>query len=473
MGKSRSPLARVASLALLGMCAGSLGVLALFVLTGRLGGMSALAAASVVALLLGIAAATGFAAIRLSSSGVVRVAFEIGALICALWVAELLIRVISPNPPSTQHARADDAARLGLPFDLRTKSEIVAELRARGVDALPGMSREWPRQPRVRQQLPEDMYPLSNASNVEVVECNEVGKYLSFHSDEFGFNNPPGLVASRHVDIAAVGASFTLGHCVPEGRSFMAQLRQVYPRLANFGIAGSGTLSMLATFREYVQPLQPPVVLWVMHPWTADTRDEEADPILHRYLDPSFSQHLFERRAEVDQAMRAVAIPVQYEADAAQRRAVEASKRDRFVGIFTLSELRRRMHLPELVAKSPAPLDLATWDRSIDLARTATEGWGGRFIVVIMPLYAEVVAHDMAEPLHHERLASRLRARGIEVIDTVPVFLAQPDPGAMYVMHRNNHPTPEGHRMLAQFVTSQLNTSGAAQQLVAHRGARE
>ncbi|MEP7242491.1 MAG: hypothetical protein ABI885_02275 [Gammaproteobacteria bacterium] len=472
MGKRKPLLARAATLALLCLCVASLGVLALFVLTGRLAGMSSWAAASVVALLFGLALVTGFAAMRLSASGVVRVAFEIGAFIVALLAAEFMIRILSPDPPSAQHARAMDAAHLGIPFDLRTKSEVVTELRARGVDAYPGASREWPRQPRVRQQLPEGMYPLSDASNAEVVECNESGRYLTFHTDEYGFSNPAGLVAVGKVDIAAVGASFTLGHCVQDGKGLVAQLRQHFPKLANFGMAGSGTLSMLGTFREYVEPLKPPLVLWVMHPWTADTRDELNDPLLSRYLDPTFSQRLFERRAEVDQAMRAIAIPVQYEADAGQRRAVEAAQRDRFVGVLTLSQLRKRLHLPELVAKPPPPIDLAPWERSVDLAKRTTESWGGRFIVVIMPLYAEVVAHELADPLHHDRLASALKARGVEVIDTVPIFLAAPDPGGLYVMRRNNHPSAEGHRMLADYIATQLNAPGGPGPMLAHEAGR-
>ncbi|HVY81473.1 MAG TPA: hypothetical protein VG994_10865 [Steroidobacteraceae bacterium] len=470
MGKAKSPWAGLATLALLGFCVGTFGVLALFALSGRLAAMSVTAAISVIGLLLGTALATGYAALKLSSAGKVRVALEIGAFIAALLGAEIMIHIVSPDPPSTQHARKMDADRLGVPFDLRTKSEIVAELRAQGIDALPGISREWPRQPRVRQQLPEGLFPLSHASNVEVVECNEAGRYVTFHTDEFGFNNPPGLIASGHVDVAAIGASFTLGHCVANGSSLIARLRHIYPNLANFGMAGSGTLSMLATFREYVEPLKPPLVLWIMHPWTADTRDELSDPVLSRYLDPTFSQHLFERRGEVDQAMRSIAIQVQYEADASIARAVKAAERDRFAGILTLSLLRKRLHLPELLEKPPEAPDLRPWEQSIDLARRATQSWGGRFVVVIMPLYAEVVSHDLAEPLHHEHLAALLRARGVDVIDTVPLFKSVSDPGSLYVMHRNNHPTAEGHRMLAEFITAQLHVVDAAGPRLAHDG---
>ncbi len=467
MVTTRQPLAQLAKLALLGMCCATLGILALYVLSGRFGEMSSTAAAAAAAVLLGVSAATGYAGLFLKASGKVRVAAEIAALVVALLGAELLLRIVSPETASTQVARKVDADHLGLPFDLRTKSEVVADLRAHGIDALPGMSREWPRVARVRQQLPAGLFPLSDASNTEIVECNESGQYLRWHTDEFGFNNPPGLILSGHVQVAAVGESFTLGHCVPVEQSFITVLRQSYPRLANFGMEGSGALALLASFREYVEPLKPPLVLWIMHPFTADAAAENADPILSRYLDPGFSQHLIERRAEVDEAIREIALPTQYESDAARHRAMEAAQRDRFSGILTLSQLRVRLHLPELLAKPDAQLDLTPFDRSVDLARRATESWGGRFVVVIMPLYEEVVAHTLGGPLHHDALVQRLHAQGIEVIDTVPLFTASADPVGLYLMRRANHPSAAGHRLIANYITSRLSTGQSGRAVMA------
>jgi len=471
MVKNRKTPALLATLALLGMCCGTLGVLALYVLTGRLGDMSSTAARAVCALLFAVALASGYAGVFLKASGKVRVAMEIGALVCALIGAEVLLRILAPEAASTQQARKIDADHLGLPFDLRSKSEVVADLRAHGVDALPGMSREWPRHPRVRQQLPDGLFPLSDAADTDIVECNESGEYLQWHTDEFGFNNPPGLILKGHVQVAAVGESFTLGHCVRPEQAFITLLRRQYPTLANFGMEGSGALALLATFREYVEPLKPPVVLWIMHPWTADAAAEYADPILKRYLDePDFSQHLMERRGEVDEAIRNIALPVQYESDAAQERAVDAAHSQRYAGIFSLSQLRQRLHLPELLAKPSAPLDLTAFDRSVELARQKTQSWGGRFVVILMPLYEEVVTHNLEGELHHDQLAQRLRARGVEVIDTVPLFTSSRDPIGLYLNRRANHPNADGHRLLADYIANQLGANPPDKVMMARDG---
>jgi hypothetical protein len=458
---------RLARLQLFGIGIGCFGIAAIIVVSGRLAAMSASGGLALLGILGGIGITSILAAIRLSRTGVVRVALETLAFAAALIAADALLRVVAPEPTSGLEGRVWDARKLGIPFDGRMKSEVVAALRAKGDDALPGISRDWPRQPYIRQQLPDDLFPLSHAANAEIVECNEGGKYLVYRTDEVGFNNPLGLVLSGKVDVAAVGSSITLGQCAPDGQSLVAHLRQAYPRLADFGMPGSHALSMLATFREYVEPLKPRLVLWVMHAPDADMTDELADPILSRYLEPDFSQHLLARRAQIDQVWRSIAIPVQYELDYRTRVTARTILRDRYAGILSLSAIRWRLHLNELLAKRAQLPDLDPFKHAIALARETTRSWGGRFVVALMPTYDEVVTRDGAEPLRHELLARTLRDMGVEVIDAAPSFLHAPDPSELYVMGRNNHPTPAGNQILAQTLVNGMRADEANGRLAA------
>src|SRR5262249_51710416 len=97
--------------------------------------------------------------------------------------------------------------------------------------------------------------------------------------------------------------------------------------------------------------------------------------------------------------------------------------------------------------------------------------WGGRFVVIIMPLYDEVVAANVAGPVRHDQLAARLRGRGVEVIDTVPAFAGAPDPADLYLMRRANSPSAAGHRLLADYITAQLTTTPGDHAMLAHGGA--
>jgi hypothetical protein len=384
-----------------------------------------------------------------------RLACEIFFLGMALVAVETLIAIWAPASPSQQLERKSVADKLGIPFDIRTTSEVMAHLRQQHIDAVPGLTRYWPRGELVRGRIPDGFYPLSNASRASVVECNEAGQYLVYRTDEFGFNNPPGLLASHDIRLAALGESLTLGHCVPPAQSVIDLLRRRYPRTGNFGMAGSYSLSLLATFREYVEPLQPPLVLWSVNPFYVGDQSELDDPVLVRYLDPGFTQNLRARQPEVDRIVRDIAVPARYDADRAARLAIERAEADRYLRIPLLLELRARRYLS--LWRSPSkPVELQLFTQVLSVAQATTRRWGGEFVVLLLPTYGEIVANSLPLTLGHEHLKKVLTHRGILVIDGVDLFRRHSDPAALFTMRINNHPTPEGHAALASFVASEL-----------------
>jgi hypothetical protein len=293
---------------------------------------------------------------------------------------------------------------------------------------------------------------LSHASHASIVECNESGEYLVYQTDEFGFNNPRGLIANGRISIATLGESHALGHCVPQAHSLIGLLRQTYPRTANFAMAGGSTLSTLATFREYVEPLRPPLVLWFVNPHGVVDEDELKDPVLIRYLDPTFSQRLRERQPDVDRVIRSLAIGVQAEHDRAAKHAIEHA--NSFTRIPLLSRLRERQYV-SLWRSSRGRLDLGSFVQGLTLARETARRWGGELVLVILPTYDEVVDKQTSR-VRQEHVMRALTERGIPVIDGVTPFVSQPDPAALYTMRISNHPTPEGNALLVTHVIREL-----------------
>jgi hypothetical protein len=383
-----------------------------------------------------------------------RLAGELSILALSLIVVEVLLMLWAPNIPSQQLTRKKAADKLGRPFDTRTVSEVVAQLRADGIDALPGLTRQWPLLPFVHERLPTGLYPLSHASNAAIVECNEGGEYLVYQTDEYGFHNPRGLLASRQVGIAAIGESHALGHCVPPAQSLVGRLRNRYPGTANVAMAGSYALATLASFREYVEPLRPPVVLWIANPHSLVDDDEQHDPILTRYLDPTFSQRLLERQSQVDRLVRTISIPAQAELDRAAKAAIEQAEAPGLVPILSLRRLRERNYVP-LWRPPEDKEDPQPFVRSVLVAKEATERWGGVFVLVILPTHREVV-RKIRPPLWHKDVRQTLTERGTQVIDAVPVFSRQPDPSALFTLRIHNHPTAEANELLANYLVQEL-----------------
>ncbi len=403
------------------------------------------------------AAGFGYVAVQVPGQVLRRVACELAVIGIALVLVETAIAIYQPLQSERAARRMQAASRLDIDFDARTRSEVVADLRRAGIDAYPGTGSEWPLVPSVRRRLPAGVYPLSHVGNVTVVECNESGAWHTFATDEWGFNNPPGLISGGGIEVAIVGESYALGHCLPVPESLAGRIRERFPRTANFGMAGTTTVLELAIFREFVEPLRPRVVIWTVNPYFVTAERELRDPVLGRYLDPAFSQDLWGRQDEMDGLVREISIPV--EAEFAEQSALREreARRARVLGSWRLPKTREqiRLALPARAAKRVAT-DLGTFRDVLVTARQAAAQWGGELVVVLLPTYAEVVANQIEPDRRHDSLSRVVTDLGIPVVDGVELFKSVDDPASLYTMRINNHPTTEGYAVLAGPVIDQV-----------------
>jgi hypothetical protein len=426
-------------------------------------GFSTLRALTQVLVLTALLVGSAYLAIRGRSSTVKRIVCEIAALAVVLVAVEVATVAWTPNPKDARALRERAAARLGLPFDTRDVSEVVRDLRSTGVDALPGLGFDWARLPEVRAHLPADFYPLSHASNAVVVACNESGRYFTYSTDEAGFNNPPGLLAAGGIDVALVGESYVLGFCLPAAQSFAARIRERYPRTANFAQAGNRTVGQLGSFREFVEPIRPRVVLWAINPTFVGEKDSLRDPVLARYLDPAFSQNLRVQQPEIDRLVRELAIPVQAELDSRAQATQRETRLMRYRQAWQLPETRSHLERVLGAAREGADgPDLTEFLHTLELVKRTTERWDGKLIVVLLPIYSEVVADQVQGNLRHDRLARVVGNLGIPVVDGVDLFRQSPDPAAYFTLRINNHPTAEAYALLAGRVLKEIDAQFSA-----------
>jgi len=107
--------------------------------------------------------------------------------------------------------------------DLRRKWEVVSDIRKSGARAQISLPPNYLKTSLVGndQKL---LIPLGGVSNILTVLCNETGQYVSYQSDERGFNNPSGLFQGK-ADIVALGDSFTQGVCSPPEHHMISLIR--------------------------------------------------------------------------------------------------------------------------------------------------------------------------------------------------------------------------------------------------------
>jgi hypothetical protein len=371
-----------------------------------------------------------FGALRLSVSTRLNLALVLLSTAIAVYGAEALIGHVLlsssrfsmedwlnfPSDRSSDAAvrRIKEGRSARASFDTRTRLEVVHDLRSRGIHAFPDVFSAALFQSTAKGVIrsifttaQEEFLPLAGLSNVTTVFCNESGEYIIYQSDEHGFRNPPGLWQSRPIHIVAVGDSFTHGACVPMDDSFVSRIRSHFPATINLGINGDGPLAMLATLREYGTWLRPKIVLWFFYEGN-DARDldgrEKYSPLLRNYLDPSFSQGLIHRQAEINERLTLYLDRVMQSQEA-------SLSVERFLKLHHLrqsleSVLDRpagRDGLPgeliEFLKANAAPAtkeDLELFRTILTEAQASAEAWGGQIYFIYLPAWQRYRIPDLA-----------------------------------------------------------------------------
>ena len=224
----------------------------------------------VLGVMLGILALLMSVALRLHFDQKINVLLVTGASVTALYIAEIILLYLATITP--MDIWAESARKAGIHFDRRTRIEVVQDLEATGVDAVPGISPSFVLKSSGKNTYKStlrldghELLPLGSISDRVTVHCNELGEYTIYKSDDHGFNNPKGHWALKPIDVALLGDSFTLGACVPTGKSFAALVADAYPATLNLAADSNGPLLELATLREYLEDVRPRIVVWVYY----------------------------------------------------------------------------------------------------------------------------------------------------------------------------------------------------------------
>jgi hypothetical protein len=428
-----------------------------------------------------------FGSLRLKASRKIKFAFVSIVLATCLVVGELFLeglRYISETWPSeiteeTGPRRANIAERLGVSFDRRTRLQVIADLRKKGVDAVPASDSVIFQRKNPDGTLTwnvnwggHQLYPLGGIANKTTVFCNENGTHTIYDSDEHGFHNPRGIWSRHPIDIAAVGDSFTHGACVPSDRNFVALIRKSHPVTLNLGVWANGPLSELATLIEYLPPLRPKLVLWLYFEGNdvIDLAVEKNNPVLMQYLEGDFRQHLLSRQAEIDQRIKEIVNRLVVEA-AAREKGPVMKLVDSLVDFGTLSLLRQKLGLiygknlqtQTGLASELDPELLALLRRILLQGKNMVDRWHGSLYFVYLPAW-ERYAHPERAVKNREAVLQMVKNLTIPLIDVHPTFQARSDPLSLFPFRGFGHYNEAGHALVAQTVLGFIEPGGASPQ---------
>ncbi len=149
------------------------------------------------------------------------------------------------------------------------------------------------------------IFPLSFVGNKLNVVCNEIGKWETYKTDKYGFNNSNNDY-NKNIDFIILGDSFVWGECSKREENIDANLSEFLKlNIINLGIGGSGPLHILGIISEYVINFQPQHVIWFhFQNDLRNLQDEELGSFLNKYFyEKNFTQNLINRDQDINSAI--------------------------------------------------------------------------------------------------------------------------------------------------------------------------
>ena len=403
-----------------------------------------------------LAAAT-LSALRLSPNARLSVALCFAAVVPALYLTELALGEQARNPD----------ARMGGDIDRRSKIDVILDLRQQGIDAysamrarsmlVPGPGKQGPGGKLVSALGGDGLLPLASLPGKRIVTCNESGAWVTFDSDEHGFNNPPG--SWRAPRIVLVGDSFTQGDCVPPEKNIAAHLNRRFGGVLNLGVAGHGPLSELAAVKEYLPHLRPKTVLWMYFEGNdlfKDLPEERRSDVLMSYLKQGFRQGLMDKGEEAARRFQAY-----LDDQLAEAMGRVDSPYEGLLDFLKLFYLRETFGLDPVGLGLAEPVtkdDLGLFRDILREARRTVRSWGGKLVFVFMPdapRYFASARNSRIRDRVREQVLDIAEGLSLPVIDVHQVFASAPDPRALFV-YPGSHYNEEGYKRAAEAIAARL-----------------
>ena len=300
----------------------------------------------------------------------------------------------------------------------------------------------------------EKVFPLAGISNVETTLCNESGKWITFRSDRYGFNNPDNFWNNPYY--LALGDSFTQGDCVKRSKNLTSNLSKLLKKnVLNLGYGGNGPLIELAALVEYSKVTAPKHIIWFFYEGNdvLDFYREKRDSLLIKYLnDENFSQNLVNKQPDIDNLIRKKSLNV-------RKNYNTLSKIITFTDFIKLRKIRSLFHKQNFLVDDSL-LQIFIKGKKI------SKKLNSKFTVILIPSYERyreqnnnIFRQKKIYSLDDNiaKLENMFKKEKIEFINLHKNFFSKTnDPLNFYPFRYNNHFTENGYYEISNFIYNNL-----------------
>ena len=362
----------------------------------------------------------------------------------------------------TNNNKLKAATELGQKYDTRQKLDIINAMKAQGLDVVPLTSPSMLL--RMSKSKNFDFLPLGGVSKKITLGSNEMGYYMTYNSDRYGFNNPDAEWDSPNLEWLLTGDSYAEGVAVNPGEDIAGQLRLItHQPVITLGKAGNGPLLELAAISEYAPSLQPKKVLWVYFEGNdlINLQNEKQFYLLMKYLQEGFSQNLMNHQKEADTML--------YESlvNSFLNNTSQWINKTRW---FRLVRLRNILKLNNINLTHRKDTASSIYDDDVVIdklfseilikSRDRVDAFGGKLYFVYLPTYKRYIdksiKHDQF--LKKSEVLDLVRNLNIPVIEIhQDVFFKSSNPLTLFPFGLDGHYNPDGYREVAKAIITSVN----------------
>tara|TARA_Y100000741_G_scaffold365046_1_gene358651 strand:- start:3381 stop:4730 length:1350 start_codon:yes stop_codon:yes gene_type:complete len=311
----------------------------------------------------------------------------------------------------------------------------------------------------VKNQIGET-FPLAGISNSLTVYCNEIGQYMIYQSDRFGFNNPDFEWENKSYDLVLLGDSYTHGACINRPYDITSVIRSNLNKsdlenkknILNLGYSGNGPLIVLATLKEYLNDVEFKNVIYLFTEENdlKNLNFEKQNKLLLNYINNrSFKQDLKKKQKKIDILLDNIIKKSFIEKDYL-----------RVVKLTNLRSILKKYFLTKNTIGEKENYDFELFFKIVEEMYHFTKSKNSEFYFAYIPDRTKYLTKEN-KIYPRKKIFKFLKNKNIKIIDFEKLLFSLEDPKALIPFEgkfgiNGNHFNKLGYRLLGDYVSQEL-----------------
>ncbi len=310
-----------------------------------------------------------------------------------------------------------------------------------------------------------DIFPLSGISNSETILCNEVGKWVTYNSDRYGFNNNDKNWNDTKIENLLIGDSFVHGHCVDYKNTFNGNFeKNIKDSVLSLSYAGTGPLIQLGMFKEYAsqKKIKNLTLFYYEENDLIDLDNELNSKILSQYLKNNQLQDLSSKQPAIDDYLINIIEKKDQTYNHFRHKLLKFIKlyhvRNILASFFKKQNIKKEINFEKFQNLENKKNILISYEEVLKQFIKICNDRNIDFRIVYLPSYARYSQIDENTDLFlKKKIINIFKKNNIKFIDIdEKIFKKSNNPKNFFQNASDNHYTVEGYKLITEMLINEI-----------------